>query len=117
MALFDCLKTPKPTLLLEAMAPFTKLEERRKILWDEVAQLLEPSASGFIKFVVYDAEVIVRHLFALKTHNLKSQDLQEEIDRMDSTLWPHHDHSLTFDSLFESGNLRKAIQVNLSIQR
>ncbi|OQV20004.1 Cytosolic carboxypeptidase 4 [Hypsibius exemplaris] len=107
---FSCLRVvgSDSRLLSQPMSPATRLEERRATVKDELKRVSKPDNITLLDKVVYDADEILRRLFARKP---SLEDFEEFLQRTSHELWPVTTGQLKFDSIFESGNLRKAIQI------
>ena len=121
MEIFDCFKSPSYSegfgVTSQPMIPPTRLGERRDIVADQLDRLLQPNTTGIADKVAYDADEILRRLFRGKSSpNRDVVSLEGRVEQLQQELWPHLEGNgqLRFDSLFESGNLRKAVQVETS---
>ncbi|GAV07086.1 hypothetical protein RvY_16966-2 [Ramazzottius varieornatus] len=117
---FDRLRSqennPEPSFLLlsEPLAAPITIEDRRRILWSELERLTKPINRSFPQEVVYDQDKLLTAIFSDEDRwrAMSDETFEAELTHLNSTFFLKREGRLRFDSLFESGNLRKAIQVD-----
>uniref|UniRef100_A0A915PZE6 Peptidase M14 carboxypeptidase A domain-containing protein n=1 Tax=Setaria digitata TaxID=48799 RepID=A0A915PZE6_9BILA len=94
-----------PANLLSILQPLAKIDSKRNLLLNDIAHLREESS--FSARTVYDLDHLVsdKSQFLTSSKTLGNDD-KNRIGKMDSK------NHLLFESRFEGGNLRRAIQVN-----